>query len=83
MQGGRVYAKLDLGVLFQDDPKADLSVTGKFQNTNTGLIVDTTDPVFQQQVAANEEKTLKELDDSQGANLYPVINFSIGYRFSH
>jgi hypothetical protein len=32
MKGGRVYAKLDVGVLFQDDPKASLKATGKFQN---------------------------------------------------
>jgi len=81
MKGGRIYAKLDLGVLFQDDPKASLDATGKFQNTNTGLIVDTNNPTFKQQVA-NEEKDLqKEIDDTEGANLYPVIALSVGYRF--
>jgi hypothetical protein len=33
MKGGRVYAKLDVGVLFQDDPKASLKATGTFENT--------------------------------------------------
>jgi hypothetical protein len=81
MKGGRVYAKLDIGVLFQDDPKASLNVTGKFQNTNTGLVVDTNNPSFKQQVA-NEEKDLqKEINDTEGANLYPVVALSLGYRF--
>ncbi|HQV22426.1 MAG: hypothetical protein H6996_12155 [Moraxellaceae bacterium] len=83
MKDGRVYAKLDLGVLFQDDPKASLTATGTFQDVNNPLIVVNTsnNAAFQQQVA-NEEKDLqKELDDSGSMNLYPVINFSIGYRF--
>jgi len=82
MKGGRVYAKLDVGVLFQDDPKASLDATGKFQNVNNPLIVvDTSNPMFQQEVA-NEEKSLqKEIDDTEGANLYPVIALSVGYRF--
>jgi len=82
MKGGRVYAKLDLGVLFQDDPKASLKATGTFQDTNNPLIiVNANDPTFQQEVA-NEEKDLqKEIDDTEGANLYPVIALSVGYRF--
>jgi hypothetical protein len=82
MKGGRVYAKLDLGVLFQDDPKASLTATGTFQDTNNPLIVvNTSNPTFQQQVK-NEEKDLqKELDDSNGINLYPVVALSVGYRF--
>lgn len=82
MKGGRVYAKLDVGVLFQDDPKASLDATGKFQNVNNPLIVvDTSNPMFQQEVA-NEEKSLqKEIDDTEGANLYPVVALSLGYRF--
>ena len=82
MKGGRVYAKLDVGVLFQDDPKASLKATGTFQDTNNPLIiVDTNNPTFKQEVA-NEEKDLqKELDDAEGANMYPVISLSVGYRF--
>ena len=81
MKGGRVYAKLDLGVLFQDDPKASLDATGKFQNTNTGLIVDTNNPTFKQQVAKEEKDLQKKIDDTEGANMYPVIALSVGYRF--
>lgn len=82
MQGGRVYAKLDLGVLFQEDPKASLTATGTFQDTNNPLIVvDTTNPIFQNQVKNEEQDLQKELDDSGNLNLYPVINFSVGYRF--
>lgn len=82
MKGSRVYAKLDVGVLFQDDPKASLTATGTFQDTNNPLIVvNTSNPTFQQQVKNEEQDLQKELDDSGNLNLYPVINFSVGYRF--
>ena len=81
MQGGRIYAKFYIGVLFQDKPTVDLNVTGSFRNTNTDIIVNTSDPVFQQEVA-NEEKALqKEINDADYSELYPVIGLSIGYRF--
>jgi hypothetical protein len=59
MKGGRVYAKLDVGVLFQDDPKASLKATGTFQiHKYWPTLVDVpTTPMFQQEVA-NEEKDL-------------------------
>lgn len=81
MQGGRLYAKLDIGVLFQDKPKVNLNATGSFKNTNTGLVINTNDPTFQKDVA-NEEKSLQqEIDDAEYSELYPVIGLSIGYRF--
>jgi len=81
MQGGRLYAKLDIGVLFQDKPTVDLNVSGTFRNTNTGLIMNTSNPSFQKEVA-NEEKSLQaEINDADYSELYPVIGLSIGYRF--
>lgn len=81
MQGGRIYAKLDIGVLFQDKPTVDLNVTGTFRNINTGLPMNTSNPIFQKEVA-NEEKALqKEINDADYSELYPVIGLSIGYRF--
>ncbi|MCB1659350.1 MAG: hypothetical protein KDI39_14120 [Pseudomonadales bacterium] len=81
MQGGRLYVKLDVGVLFQDKPQVNLSATGKFQNTTTSDIVDANTTTFQQEVA-NEEKSLQqEIDDAEYSELYPVIGLSIGYRF--
>ena len=82
MKGGRVYAKLDVGVLFQDDPKASLKATGTFENTATHQQVNvSTNPMFQQEVAQEEKDLQKELDDAEGANMYPVISLSVGYRF--
>lgn len=81
MQGGRIYAKLDIGVLFQDKPTVDLNVTGSFRNTNTGIIMNTSDPVFQKEVANEEQALQKEINDADYSELYPVIGLSIGYRF--
>ena len=82
MKGGRVYAKLDVGVLFQDDPKASLKATGTFENTTTNQQVNVSNNASFQQEVANEEKDLqKEIDDTEGANMYPVIALSVGYRF--
>ena len=81
MQGGRLYAKLDIGVLFQDKPQVDLTASGNFQNTSTGLVMNTSNPSFQKEVA-NEEKSLQqEINDTDYSELYPVIGLSIGYRF--
>ncbi|PTQ91082.1 hypothetical protein [Agitococcus lubricus] len=81
MQGGRLYAKLDIGVLFQDKPKVDLTATGSFKNTTTGLTMNTSNPIFQKELA-NEEKSLQqEINDADYSELYPVIGLSIGYRF--
>lgn len=81
MQGGRLYAKLDIGVLFQDKPQVDLTATGNFQNTKSGLVMNTSNPFFQQEVT-NEEKSLQQdINDNDYSELYPVIGLSIGYRF--
>lgn len=81
MQGGRIYAKLDIGVLFQDKPTADLNVTGTFRNINTGLPMNTSNPIFQKEVANEEQALQKEINDANYSELYPVIGLSIGYRF--
>lgn len=81
MQGGRFYAKLDIGVLFQDKPTVDLQATGKFRNTQTGVVMDTNNPTFQKEVANEEKAMQKEINDSEDSELYPVIGFSLGYRF--
>ena len=81
MKGGRVYAKLDVGILFQDDPKASLKATGTFENS-TGQKLNVSNDASFQKAVANEEKDLqKEIDDTEGANMYPVIALSVGYRF--
>jgi len=81
MQGGRLYAKLDIGDLFEDKPTVDLSGSATFRNTNTGFPMNTSNPIFQKDVA-NEEKALQdEINDADYSELYPVIGLSIGYRF--
>lgn len=81
MQGGRLYAKLDIGVLFQDKPNVNLTATGSFKNTNTGLIMNTNNPIFKKEVANEEQALQQEIDDADYSELWPVIGLSIGYRF--
>lgn len=82
MQGGRLYAKLDIGVLFQDKPQVDLSATGTFENSTTKQKVNVSNNVAFQQSVAREEKDLQqEINDADYSELWPVIGLSIGYRF--
>lgn len=81
MKGGRLYATLDIGVLFQETPNVELTASGSFKEQNNPFTVNTSNPKLQQELA-NEEKSLQqELDDTEFSNLYPVISLSVGYRF--
>lgn len=80
MKGSALHFGFDIGVLFQGSPKADLDARG--QATVTGGVnfagdIGTNQQV-QDQVAAEEQNLQQEIDEFK---LYPVISFTIGYRF--
>ncbi|RZU45344.1 hypothetical protein EV700_2163 [Fluviicoccus keumensis] len=79
MSGGKWYFGADIGVLFQGTPQASLTATGKFDKTS-GIpgTVSASDPTFQAQLK-KEEASLQ--DDMNNFDMYPVINFNLGYRF--
>jgi hypothetical protein len=65
---GKVGMNLDLGVLFQGDPKVTL--------TSSGALAD--DPAFQQ---ALEEERLQLRDDLDKLKLYPVASLGFNVQF--
>jgi hypothetical protein len=64
----RICFFMDLGVLFQGSPKADLSVTGPVGS----------DADFQRHLR-NEEKEIE--DETDKYTLYPVISIGVAYKF--
>jgi hypothetical protein len=62
-----VYFAADLGVLFQGDPKVSLSATGAAANP---------------QLQADIVRVQRDVEDKVNRlAVYPVVSFSIGYRF--
>jgi len=59
---------IDLGVLFQGSPQAEMSATGPIQS----------DPEFQRHLK-NEEKEIE--DETENFKVYPVIAIGIAYKF--
>ncbi len=59
---------LELGVLFQGSPKVDLSADGPLSGN----------PIFQRDLAKEEEKLKDDLDSFK---FYPVISVGVTYRF--
>lgn len=81
MQGGRWYGQLDVGVLFQDAPNINLTASGTFKEQGKLIPVNTSNPVFQKELANEERSIEQEIDDTEFSNVYPVIALSVGYRF--
>lgn len=85
MKGWPLHFGFDIGVLFQGSPKIDLAATGnatvtdKPSGTTTGPKDIGSDPTVQAEVIKEEKQAQ---DDSSQFKLWPVISFTIGYRFS-
>lgn len=88
MAGGAWHFGFDIGVLFQGSPKVTLAASGTADvrdNTmpagpgNPRMGVDAgTDPAVQKAVADEEQSAQADLDEFK---LYPVLSFTLGYRF--
>lgn len=70
----------DFGVVFQGTPKTTLSLAGTACDAVTGLacVNAATDPTFQAQVKAEQDKINK---DTSIVKFYPVASIGIGIRF--
>jgi len=81
--GTGLYSIVDIGVLFQGKPKADLAAAGSAtvtdENGNSRTVSDLSQDPDVSDAVAEEEASLQE--DLDSYKLYPVINVGIGYRF--
>lgn len=70
---------VDLGVLFQGSPEAQLTGSGQAFDETSGMFIDMTDdPTFQEELA-REEQDLN--DDMEDYKYYPVFAVGLNYRF--
>lgn len=70
---------VDLGVVFQGEPRVTLNGSGRAVRQSDGFAVDAaTDPRFQQDLLAEEDNLERELDDFE---FYPVVAIGAVYRF--
>lgn len=76
MHGNKLYMGLDIGVMLQDTPQVSLSSKGTFYRDNSPIAL----PIPKQELANEQASLQQDLKDSH-ANLYPVIDLSLGYRF--
>ncbi|MDO9453473.1 MAG: hypothetical protein Q7J29_11530 [Stagnimonas sp.] len=83
MTGFPLHFAFDIGVLLQGSPKVNLNATGTATVTDNDTGTTTrrnlaTDPEFQSALA-DEERNAE--DSSKEFKYYPVISFTLGYRF--
>lgn len=78
------YFRFELGALFQGSPKIGLDASGSAQEQGSGTSfeVNGNSPEAQQFQADLEDERQSLESDISEFDIYPVINFSLGYRFS-
>ncbi len=82
MRGWPVHFGVDVGVLLQGSPKINLGAAGSARVTdeNGNTTTENLSTNADVQAALREEEANAE-DDSKEFKYYPVINFTLGYRF--